>query len=131
MLMSKECIWKSLIDCVKLSKLNPIRVRGIHKNPKLILGREPDKNEDIFYYWVEVNGKVYSEYGVIDIDDWNEKYKDYNREVGNEYGLLPNELTQFNDQFKRIIEMIYNENEFNKKNECIKILEQLWSQRQI
>jgi hypothetical protein len=58
--MSVKCIQRSILDFLKLSKLNPIRVRGIHKNPKLILGREPLKNEDVFYYWVVTsNIKLY------------------------------------------------------------------------
>ena len=121
--MSEACIWKSIIDCLKLSKLHPIRVRGIHKNPKLILGREPRKNEDVFYYWVEANGKVYSEHGVIDIDIWNIKYKDYNREIGNEYGLLQNELTQLSNPVRGMIYTIYNETDMNKKKHLLQMLE--------
>ena len=71
--MSEACIWKSIITYLKLSHLNPKRVRGIHTNPKIILGREPFNNEDVYYYWVELDNKVYSEYGVTDINIWNNK----------------------------------------------------------
>lgn len=125
--MSESCIWKSIITYLKLSKLNPKRVRGIHKNPKIILGREPLQNENVFYYWIELNDKVYSEYGIIDINIWNDKYKDYDREIGNTYGLLPNELEQLSNPLKFMIMTIKNENDFTKKKEGIKLLEQLWS----
>jgi hypothetical protein len=121
----ESCIWESLITYLKLSKLNPKRVRGIHNNPKIILGREPNKNEDVYFYWVELNDKVYSIYGIIDLDIWNNKYKDYNKEYGNEHGLLKNELEQFSEPLLSMIIMIYNEKDINKKKASIKILEKI------
>lgn len=126
--MSEACIWKTIITYLKLSRLNPKRVRGIHKNPKLVLDREPLPNEDVFYYWVELDNKIHSEYGIIDRDTWNNKFKDedYNKETGNKYGLFENEINQLSKEIIFMITMTYNEKDVNKKNKCIKLLEQLW-----
>ena len=125
--MSEACIWKSIITYLKLSHLNPKRVRGIHTNPKIILGREPFNNEDVYYYWVELDNKVYSEYGVTDINIWNNKYKNYNKEFGNKCGLLNNELEQFSNPILLMINLIYNEKNVNNKKNAITILEKMWS----
>ena len=124
--MSNLCIWKSLITYLKLSHLNPKRVRGIHKNPEIILGREPLNGEDVYYYWVELGDKVYYEYGVIDVNIWNDKYLDYKKEYGNEQGLLNNELEQFNTYLLSMITLIYNEKEHNAKKKGVKILENMF-----
>lgn len=126
--MSEACIWKTIITYLKLSNLNPKRVRGIHKNPKLVLGREPLPNEDVYYYWVELDNKIHSEYGIIDRDTWNNRFtdEDYNKETGNKYGLLENEINQLSKEIIFMITMTYNEKDVNKKKKCIKLLEQLW-----
>lgn len=125
--MNELCIYKSIITYLKLSSLHPKRVRGIHMNPRIILGREPVKNEDVYCYWVELDNKVYSEYGIIDMDIWNNKYKDYKKEFGNIYGLLNNELEQLNEKIITMITCAYNENNFNKKKKIIALLEVMWS----
>jgi len=125
--MSHLCIWKSIITYLKLSHLNPKRIRGIHNHPEIILGREPVNNETVYYYWIELDDKVYSEYGVIDINIWNNKYKDYKKEFGNEYGLLNNELEQLNTELVTMIIFAYNEKDLNKKKKIIALLEEMWS----
>lgn len=118
--MSDQCIWKSLITYLKLSHLMPKRVRGTYINP--------DNNEHLYCYWVELKNKVYTERGIIDIDNWNNINNDCSKEFGNECGLLENEIKQWeNSQVLVIINLICNEKNNNNKKILITLLETMWS----
>ena len=70
--------------------------------------------------------KVYSMYGVVDLDQFNIEYKDYIKEYGNEYGLLPNEIKQFSEIFKQFIQNAMKQDLITKKK-SLQLLEELFN----
>ena len=64
-------------------------------------------------------------YGVVDLDQFNIEYKDYIKEYGNEYGLLPNEIKQFSEIFKQFIQNAMKQDLITKKK-SLQLLEELF-----
>jgi len=121
--MTDFCIAKSLIDFMKLSALKPVRIKGIHRHPKIVLGREALENEKIYYYWVELGDIVYNEFGTVDINEWYKNHEDYDIEKSNEFGLLQEDLEAFTTEYQNVIKMVCNEKDLNRKKELIKMFE--------
>ncbi len=121
--MTEFCIAKSLIDFMKLSALKPVRIKGIHRHPEIVLGREALENEKIYYYWVELGDIVYNEFGTIDINEWYKNHEDYDIEKSNEFGLLQEDLEAFTTEYQNVIKMVCNEKDLNRKKELIKMFE--------
>ena len=121
--MTDFCIAKSLIDFMKLSALKPVRIKGIHRHPEIVLGREALENEKIYYYWVELGDIVYNEFGTVDINEWYKNHEDYDIEKSNEFGLLQEDLEAFTTEYQNVIKMVCNEKDLKRKKELIKMFE--------
>lgn len=121
--MTDFCIAKSLIDFMKLSALKPVRIKGIHRRPEIILGREALENEKIYYYWVELGETVYNEFGTVDINEWYKNHEEYDIEKSNEFGLLQEDLEAFTTEYQNVIKMVCNEKDLKRKKELIKMFE--------
>jgi len=122
--MSDFCIAKSLLDFMKLSALSPVRVKGIHRHPEVVLGREALEGEKIYYYWVELDGKVYNEFGVVDSEEWYKNHIDFDIEKSNKYGLLKEDLENFSEDYQGVFKMVCEEKDMKRKKDLIKMFEE-------